>query len=237
MASLPFSVRADDAGAARGVTTGVMVPTAAENAGAGQDEDTNAVPLKEQMATGTVVTNTVGTWLIKISPTLWVGKYEVTQKEYQKLTHMNPSAFRGDDHPVDSVTWNDAMTFCQKLTAKEKAQLPTGFSYSLPTEKQWEMLAGNTDIKSAVMKYNGNCSSTARVGSLAPNSLGLYDVRGNVMEWCLDAHDPSYHVLRGGAWDISVEPSTRLEFHNYVQNPAEKKNDYGFRIVLEAAGQ
>jgi formylglycine-generating enzyme required for sulfatase activity len=87
------------------------------------------------------------------------------------------------------------------------------------------------------MKYNGDRSSTAPVGSLSPNSLGLYDMRGNVMEWCLDSHDPSYHVLRGGAWDTLDEPSSRLEFRNYVQNPDERKNDYGFRVVLESAGK
>ncbi|HXF10589.1 MAG TPA: SUMF1/EgtB/PvdO family nonheme iron enzyme, partial [Desulfuromonadaceae bacterium] len=92
-------------------------------------------------------------------------------------------------------------------------------------------------VKDAVMKYNQDCSSTAPVGSLGANNLGLFDIRGNVMEWCLDAHDPSYHILRGGAWDISIEPSTRVEFRNYVQNPAEKKNDYGFRVVLEAVGK
>lgn len=237
--STPFCSRADDAGAAGkvdAVTTGVLTTPAGENAGA-DNEDTNAVPLKEQMSAGTTATNTIGTLLIKISPTLWAGKYEVTQKEYQKLTHGNPSAFHGDTHPVDSVNWTDAMNFCASLTDKEKKELPAGFSYSLPTEKQWEMLVDSAGLNDAVMKLNGDHTSTAQVGSLGANSFGLYDTRGNVMEWCLDAHNSSYHVLRGGAWDTLAEPSSRVEFRNYVQNPAEKKNDYGFRIVLEAAGQ
>ena len=236
VSSLPFTSRADDAGAQQkinSVTTGVLItpPASADNAAG---EDTNAVPLKDLMSTNNVVTNTVHTILVKLSPTLWVGRYEVTQREYRELTHANPSAFRGDDHPVDSVSWNDAMDFCHRLTVKEQDQLPAGFSYSLPTEAQWQTLVGNADLKDAVMKFTSDRSSTASVGSLGPNNLGLYDMRGNVMEWCLDAHDPSYHILRGGAWDTSAEPSTRIEFRNYVQNPGEKKNDYGFRVLLEA---
>jgi len=200
------------------------------------DETTNSIPLKDLMAASNIVTNGVGTVLIKISPGLWAGKFEVTQKEYQKVAGSNPSAFSGSDNPVDSVTWSDATAFCDKLNMIEKNSLPDGFKYSLPTEAQWEMLADGASLKDAVMKLNtGTISSTAPVGSLGANSLGLYDTRGNVMEWCLDSHDPSYHVLRGGAWDTAVEPSSRIEFHNYVQDPTEKKNDYGFRVVLQYA--
>lgn len=198
-------------------------------------DETNAVPLKELMSSNDIITNTVGTVLVKISPILWAGKFEVTQKEYQKAMGANPSAFHGDSNPVDSVTWSDAMAFCAKLTDKEKNQLPAGFHYSLPTEAQWETFANGVSLKDSVMAYSGTAhGSTAPVGSLGPDSFGLYDIRGNVMEWCLDSHDPSYHVLRGGAWDTAVEPSTRIEFRNYVQDSSEKKNDYGFRVVLEA---
>jgi formylglycine-generating enzyme required for sulfatase activity len=212
-------------------TTGISTNTTVEM------EETNVVPLKDLMSSNNIVTNTVGVVLVKISPTLWAGKYEVTQKEYQKVVGGNPSAFPGENHPVDSVTWNDAMAFCQKLTIKELKELPDGFGYTLPTESQWEMLAADASLKDAVMKLNGNRSSTASVGSLGPNNLGLYDTRGNIMEWCLDSHDSSYHVLRGGAWDTLDEPSSRLVFRNYAQNPDEMKNDYGFRVVLESAGK
>jgi formylglycine-generating enzyme required for sulfatase activity len=205
------------------------------------DDQTNDVPtLKELMATSNVVTNTAGIVLVKISPGLWAGKYEVTQDAYRTVMHNNPSAFGGNQNPVDSVSWNDAMEFCGKLTAKERMSrdLPEGFSYSLPTESQWEMLSGGAALKDAVMVLNGNShSSTAPAGSLGPNSLGLYDTRGNVMEWCLDSHDPqSYRVLRGGAWDTFDEASARIEFRNYAK-PDEKKNDYGFRIVLQGSPQ
>ena len=231
-----FSVRADDSTPAETTNSTDTASTdtvTATSAIAG--EETNAVSLKDLMSSNNIVTNTVGTVLVKISEELWAGKFEVTQKEYQKVMGNNPSTFSGDNNPVDSVTWNDAMAFCDKLTALEtETNLPTGFKYSLPTEEQWKTLADSADIKDAVMKLNGDRSSTASVGSLGANSLGLYDTRGNVMEWCLDSHDPSYHVLRGGGWDTFVEPSSRIEFRTYVQDPTEKKNDYGFRIVLEA---
>lgn len=226
-----ISVPAQNETATETNSTGAV---AATNTVAG--EETNAVPLKDLMASSDVLTNTVGMVLVKISPTLWAGKFEVTQKEFQKVMDSNPSVFSGGSRPVDSVTWNNAMTFCSQLTAREKDQLPEGFQYSLPTESQWEMLADSASLKDAVMKLNGNYNSTAPVGSLGPNSLGLYDTRGNVMEWCLDSHDPSYHVLRGGAWDTDVEPSSRIEFRFYAQDPAQKQNDFGFRVVLEAGG-
>jgi formylglycine-generating enzyme required for sulfatase activity len=213
------------------------------------DQSTNAVsagdltndvpPLKELMSSNNIVTNTVGAVLVKVSPGLWAGKFELTQDAYQAVMHFNPSAFKGVQNPVDSVSWNDAMAFCQKLTAKEQSakELPDGYAYTLPTEAQWQMLAGDASLKDAVMVLNGNSnSSTSPVGSLGPNSLGLYDTRGNVMEWCLDSHDPSYRVLRGGAWDTSLEVNSRTEFHWYAGSLDEKKNSYGFRIVLESTG-
>jgi formylglycine-generating enzyme required for sulfatase activity len=201
------------------------------------DDGTNDVlALKDLMAMSDVVTNTVGVVLVKISPGFWAGKFEVTQKAYAKVMGGNPSAFGGDDRPVDSVSWNDAMDFCKKLTATERDadQLPRGYAYSLPTEDQWTMLVDDASLSDAVMSLPPtHRSSTEPVGTLKPNSLGLYDMRGNVMEWCLDSHDPkSYRVLRGGAWDTFVEPSSRIEFRNYA-GPDDRKNDYGFRVVLQ----
>lgn len=207
---------------------------AAQNA-TSSDNDTNAPTLKELMASNNIVTNTVGVVLVKISPKLWAGKYEITQDAYQKVMGSNPSAFQGGDHPVDSVTWNDAMAFCNKLTDKEQTadELPDGWIYTLPTQTQWEQLADNASLDDAVMSMSmPRRSSTAPVGSLGANSLGLYDTRGNVMEWCLDPQDKPYHVLRGGAWDTYIDINARLEFREYCA-PDKTKNDYGFRVVLE----
>lgn len=200
------------------------------------DGDTNAGPtLKELMAQGDQVTNTVGVVLIKISSELWVGEYEVTQNAYQRVQGGNPSVFPGGDHPVDSVTWNDAMAFCRKLTDRERAgdQLPKGFIYALPTQAQWEKLVDNASLNDAVMSLSmPRRSATEPVGSLGTNSFGLYDTRGNVMEWCLDPQDKPYRVLRGGAWDTYIDINARVEFREYSV-PDKTKSDYGFRVVLE----
>lgn len=196
---------------------------------------TNEEPaLKDLMATNSIVTNTVGIILVKISPGFWVAKFDTTQKAYEKVMQGNPGAFKGADHPVDSVSWNDAIDFCRKLTARETGQLPDDYRYNLPTQSQWESLVANASLKDAVMKLNdSSINSTAPVGSLGPNSLGLYDMRGNVWAWCLDSHDPAVRVLRGGAWDTITEPSSRIECRNYFSVANDKpKNDYGFRVVL-----
>ena len=196
-------------------------------------DPTNEVPtLKDLMATNSVVTNTVGIILVKISPGLWAGKFETTQDAYRQEMHSNPSAFKGADRPVDSVSWNDAMAFCAKLGSMENTNLPDGYSYTLPTQDQWLTLMGDASLKDAVMKLqNGNCSSTAPVGSLGANSLGLYDTRGNVMEWCLDPQDQPYRVLRGGAWDTFLPVNARPVFLWKV-TPDDTKNSYGFRVIL-----
>ncbi len=199
------------------------------------DSVTNAPKLKELMAENDQITNTVGIVLVKISPTLWAGMYEVTQKSFQKVMGSNPSAFQGADHPVDSVSWNDAMAFCKKLTEKEQKadELPNGYIYALPTQAQWEQLVDNASLSDAVVSLNmQRRSSTAPVGSLGPNSLGLYDTRGNVMEWCLDPQNKPFRVLRGGAWDTYISVNARVDFRWYAR-PDETKNTFGFRIVLE----
>jgi formylglycine-generating enzyme required for sulfatase activity len=138
----------------------------------------------------------------------WVGKYEVTQTEYKKVMGSNPSAFNvpgkveGARRPVENVSWDNAMAFCKKLTEIERAagRLPEGnWQYSLPTEKQWEYFVANADLENAVHSRKSG-ESTAEVGSKKPNNLGLYDVRGNVSEWCLDPYDvdPTKRVCRGG---------------------------------------
>jgi formylglycine-generating enzyme required for sulfatase activity len=199
------------------------------------DELTNSIlTLKQMMASNNIVTNTVGIVLVKTPTGLWAGKYEVTQDAYQKVMNANPSAFSGKDKPVDSVSWNDAVSFCRKLTEMEQShhELPVGYAYSLPTQVQWQSLADNATLNDAVTSLPPNHhSSTETVGSLGANSLGLFDTRGNVMEWCLDPQDKPFRVLRGGAWDTFDEPSTRPEFIHYAP-PEESKNDYGFRIIL-----
>ncbi|MBO6004331.1 MAG: formylglycine-generating enzyme family protein, partial [Verrucomicrobia bacterium] len=141
----------------------------------------------------------------------WLGKYEITQAQYEAVTGTNPSSFKGGDLPVDSVSWNDAKEFCAKLNAQEKAagRLPEGYKYTLPTEAQWEYAcrAGTTTafnngtniptIEQAEDEFCPNLDevgwyifnsekSTHPAGQKMPNAWGLYDMHGNVFEWCLD---------------------------------------------------
>jgi hypothetical protein len=178
-------------------------------------------------------TNSIGMIMVKISDTLWAGKYEVTQEEYQKVTGGNPSQFRGDRNPVDSVSWNDAINYCRKLTDNERKEemLPEGFEYRLPTQAQWESFGAGANLKNAVTSSGSSRSGTSVVGSLGPNGPGLYDTRGNVWEWCLDPQDKPHRVARGGAWDTFVEVNLRPEFRWYGA-PDARNNAVGFRCVL-----
>src|ERR1700677_4723111 len=102
-------------------------------------------------------TNSADMILIKIGA-MGVGRYDVTQKEYQKIVGSNPSGFPGATHPVDSVSWNDAMEFCTKMTEadiKEK-KIPDGYYYTLPTEDEWESLVGDASLDDAVTSLNGD---------------------------------------------------------------------------------
>jgi formylglycine-generating enzyme required for sulfatase activity len=211
---------------AQDAATGATNPPPAVPAPAG----TNA----EATIPGDIFTNSVDMVLLKTGG-LWAGKYPVTQKQYQKVTGANPSAFPGGDNPVDSVSWNDAMDFCQKLTAadvKEK-QIPDGYYYTLPTEGEWESLADEATLDDSVTSLKGARGGSAPVGTLAPNSLGLYDTRGNVMEFCLGDTDKPYRVLRGGSWADNIEINLRKEFRFYA-TPDDRKNTFGFRCVLKS---
>lgn len=191
--------------------------------------DTNTEPTEP----GDPYTNGIDMELVKVD-NFWAGRYEVTQKQYQTVMDSNPSAFPGDSRPVDSVSWSDAMQFCARLTASEikDKKLPEGYSYTLPTESEWETLVADASLSDAVTSLGGRRDGTAPVGTLGTNSLGLYDMRGNVMEFCLGDADKPYRVLRGSSWQDKFEVNLRLEFRNYCK-PDDAKNTYGFRVLLK----
>jgi formylglycine-generating enzyme required for sulfatase activity len=191
-------------------------------------------PTAKELMKGDSFTNSVEIVMVKISPTLWAGKFLVTQEEYQKVMGSNPSEFRGERNPVDSVSWNDVLGFCAKLSQMERKEemLPEGFVYTLPTQAQWESLAAGANLSDAVTGQGTPRSGTAPVGSLGPNSFGLFDIRGNLWEFCLNPDDKPYRVLKGGAWNTSLEVNLRPEFRWYSTGPDDRKNYYGFRCVL-----
>jgi formylglycine-generating enzyme required for sulfatase activity len=193
---------------------------------------TNAEP-KVAEPPGKSYTNVVEMELLQVGD-FWAGKYEVTQTEYQKVMGSNPSAFGGGNRPVDSVSYNDALEFCKKLTAMDIAatNLQVGYSYTLPTESQWETIVGDASLDDAVCSLNNaHRGGTEPVGSLKPNSLGLYDTRGNVMEFTLSDPSSNYRVLHGGSWADFVEINMRLAFRFYT-TADDRKNTFGFRCIL-----
>jgi formylglycine-generating enzyme required for sulfatase activity len=181
----------------------------------------------------------------------------VTQAQWKALMADNPSSFAGDDHPVEQVTLIDVQAFLDKLNAASES----GLHFDLPSEAQWEyaarsggkdeLYAGGPDPE-AVACYEGNSSGgTDPVGGKAPNGLGLYDMSGNVWEWCRDIYHPEAYrrhekkdpvciqggtdrVIRGGSWHLdawSARCSRRFRFDPDLFGPA-----LGFRVVMVIDG-
>ena len=194
----------------------------------------------------------------------YLGAFEVTQAQFLKLMGNNPSHFQGDqiddgdssNHPVDRVSWEDAVEFCKRLSVlpEEKA---AGRVYRLPTEAEWEYACragsnapfsfGGLELSDDYGWFASNCQGKSHpVGKKDPNAWGLYDIHGNVMEWCSDwagdypegaVSDPigpkegSSRMIRGGAWltDAMYCKSGNRAFHF----PPDTRSDYvGFRVAL-----
>ncbi len=129
----------------------------------------------------------------------YIGKYEVTQKEWQEVMGNNPSRNKGDDLPVENVSWNDIQDYLQRLNAK------TGGNYRLPTEAELEYAArggnkshgyeysGSNTLDNVAWYYDNSGSKTHSVGTKQPNELGIYDMSGNVWEWCNDWYGENYY--------------------------------------------
>ena len=200
---------------------------------------------------------------VTLTKAYWIGKYEVTQIQYEAVMGNNPSEFKGDNRPVECVSWHDAKTFCDKLNELYRDKLPAGYRFDLPTEAQWEFAArggnkskgykysGSNDIaKVAWYNYNSG-DQTHGVGQKQPNELGLYDMTGNVREWCRDWHDwhdyyskdtvtdptgpqkGSRRVVRGGGWHTSYfyDDDCRVARRDYG-DPDSRFTDRGFRLAL-----
>ena len=188
---------------------------------------------------------------VTITQDYYIGKYEVTQELYEAVMGVNPSRWKAYNRPVEMVSWNDAQEFCAELSRM------TGRRFTLPTEAEWEYAARggkkNTNAKYSgsssvnnVAWYDGNSGNqTHPVGTLRPNELGIYDMSGNVWEWCQDWYgsysstsqtDPagpgsgSDRVLRGGSWGSGAR-GCRVAYRFNI-TPDYRSNYFGFRIVL-----
>jgi formylglycine-generating enzyme required for sulfatase activity len=231
--------------------------------------------------------------VVTLTGGFFMSRYEVTQGEFVAVTGYNPSSFRNgtdgtnssgsgnaitDDwrHPVESVSWIEAVNYCARLTALERSagRLPPGWLYRLPTEAEWEYACrdGTTGafhygpaLRSGMANFHGVheydsslgttnnpgglfLGRTTVVGSYEANGWGLYDMHGNVREWCTDVADGSGlpggrvtdpfgpplgmpRLVRGGSWS-DVGGQCRSAVRNYSASPGDRYNDCGFRVVL-----
>lgn len=180
-----------------------------------------------------------------------IGRYEVTQQEWQTVMGSNPSYWKGSNLPVEQISYNDCLNFVKALKQM------TGLSFRLPTEAEWEFAArggnssqgykysGSNSI-GAVAWYDGNSGScTHPVGKKSPNELGLYDMSGNVWEWCHDWYggygstslsnpkgpsSGSRRVLRGGSWILNARHCRVVYRNNY--SPGGRNRSLGVRLAL-----
>jgi len=193
---------------------------------------------------------------VKISETFYIGKYTVTQAQYEKVVGINPSSSKGENLPVERVSYFDAEEFCRK------AGKLTGNSVRLPTEAEWEYAcragtktkfnAGDDDAAlEQVGWFKGNSDEkTHPVGLKKPNAWGLYDMHGNVWQWCMDWYGEDYYlksetenplgparsihrVIRGGAF-VARPGSCRSAFRSN-REPGICSSSCGFRVVITSA--
>jgi formylglycine-generating enzyme required for sulfatase activity len=146
---------------------------------------------------------------VALTKPFWIGTYEVTQEEFEKIMGSNPSQFKAPRRPVEQVNWEDASLFCYKLTEREKkaGRLPAVYEYRLPTEAEWEYccragsksaycFGGDAGSLGMYGWYDGNAGRTTHeVGQRKPNQWGICDMHGNVWEWCFDSGRVSNGLL------------------------------------------
>jgi formylglycine-generating enzyme required for sulfatase activity len=190
-----------------------------------------------------------------------MGKFPITQAQWQRVMGNNPAKNPGERHPVENIAWNDAQEFCKKLSQQ------TGRSYRLPSEAEWEYAcrAGKTTpfsfgptLNSELANYNAsqvyrdeapgkNRQHSSPVGRFPANAFGLYDMHGNVWEWCEDVWHKSYagapgdgsawvsdadapvRILRGGSWNSGPD-NCRAAIRNTL-NQQERFDIHGLRVV------
>ncbi len=193
-------------------------------------------------------------WVANVEP-FYISRFLITQKLYEQVVGENPSHFFGENLPVESVSWLEAITFCNKLSLlcgfqtcytilSEPEDIvfnSAASGFRLPFEAEWMFacMAGTKSIRysdvNAIAWYKSNSGKhTHEVGCLQPNSWGIYDMLGNVWEWCNDIYDETvygtYRIFKGGGWndeERSVMVTTRRRSH-----PLKFKiDDLGFRIA------
>ena len=187
-------------------------------------------------------------------PSFYIGKYQVTQRQWEVVMGNNPSRFQGGNHPVEMVSWKEVQAYIKRLHTKTK------MAFRLPTEAEWEYAArggrysqgfeysGSDKLKQVGWYRENSERETHEVGLLLGNELGLYDMSGNVREWCEDDYHSNYkgasldgsawiapdrgasRVLRGGS-SFSLAVSCRTAYRR-AYRPGYRRGNIGFRMVL-----
>ncbi len=189
---------------------------------------------------------------VTLTKGFWMMETPITQRLWRAVTGKEPSLFHGDDLPVDSITWDDASRFAEKLNALGLA--PVGYRFALPTEAQWEYasragregrFSGSEKIGEMGWYANNSGGRTREVAVKRPNHWGLYDMNGNVWEWCSDWYGPYdlkqtvdpqgpkegfFRVMRGGAWSSHYGDCRSIRRGAQTPNFGHNKN--GARLVL-----
>jgi formylglycine-generating enzyme required for sulfatase activity len=187
---------------------------------------------------------------VTISKPYYLGRFEVTQEQYQQVMGVNPSDFKGRNLPVENVSWDEAQEFCKKASGK------TGLAVRLPTDAEWEHACragtkttyytgdAETDLERAAWYGKNSGNTTHPVGQKVANAWGVYDMHGNVWEWVQDFYEPykaeavadpqgpaqgQYRVLRGGSWLI-IPRDCRSANRLWI-NPDYRYNIVGFRVA------
>jgi len=203
---------------------------------------------------------------VKVSlSSFYMAEFPVTQELYAAMTQKNPSYFEGDMHPVEKINWFEAVEFCHllnaffKLSKFDPDNIQQALCFRLPTEAEWEYAAqgkdkkqafiysGSNEVDSVAWYKDNNYMETRTVGLKFPNSYGIYDMSGNVWEWCWDWYSAEFYktikapnpinlqkadfrVLRGGSWHADADGS-RLALRNFYPPDFRDRGD-GFRLVL-----
>ena len=235
-------------------------------ASSGNPGGPTSVPTKVLLVPGSnMVAIKAGTFMrIKYPVTLtrdfWMGKYEVTQGEFTAVMGRNPSHFTGNpNRPVEKVTFLDAVKYCSLVSRREReaGRLPADYEYRLPSEAEWEYAcrAGTTNLfgfgddtsiaDQFAWTAENSEGTTHPVGTKRPNPWGLYDMHGNVWEWCADWFEPypatpltdpvgpassKFKVFKGGGWNQDIEFARSA--NRFMMSPSNGIHFVGFRVAL-----
>jgi len=178
-------------------------------------------------------TNSIGMIFVRLTAGYWVSQTEVTEAQFKKIAGPNESVSAlGANYPVHLVSWNEALEFCRKLTAEERQSswLQKGWAYSLPSEAQWAEFVGNAVLEDSVTSFRTTKRTRPEpVASARPNRFSLFDVRGNVWEWCFSTNQQK--MARGGAFNGVTERTLGIEA-TWPLGPDGRREDIGFRCVM-----